>query len=606
MDNRQNLDQEQDSDQVNRLLLEFERLQDEDDTVDLDEFAGRHPAYAQRLKQYFTDDALIDQRIAESTNRTELIDTLSDEPIGISGFDVFEEIGSGGMGVVYRARQVSLGRDVALKTLLVPRVSQQVRRRFEVESAAVARIQHPNVIQIIETGESRGRPFFAMELMKGGTLSTKLAKQPMTPREAAILIRDLARAVHFVHSKNVLHRDLKPSNVLFTEDGVPKIADFGLAKILDSDRTSLRDITRRQAILGTASYMAPEQARAEISEIGPETDVYGLGAILYRIVTGQPPFVGRNDLATLRLVEQARVKRPSEVSPNVACDPHLEAICVKCLQKQKSQRYRSAEDLATDLNLWIAGQQPEVVRLERRWRGFRRLKIAATAVSLLLTALLFRQSFQGPSDGDERRQPLFQSIDEKPKAELLSFFENTNSKWNSLEDGSLLVSSEGDHPALIGLNSKESGAFSLQVDIESVADEWDPMSGMGAFYSLERRDVEHVEYRTVEVNRESDGTTILRHRQWVLNEHTTHSVASPIGEVVVAEQHGRLRIEYDETGSPRVWWNDASAFEHVRIDRNADVPRGRIGLYCREKSGRFRNIAVNDQEVDFSQRSPQN
>jgi serine/threonine protein kinase len=222
----------------------------------------------------------------------------------VPGYEIMGELGRGGMGVVFKARQVRLERLVALKMIKAGAGAgpEQVAR-FRAEAEAVARLQHPNIVQIHEVGEHRGHPFFSLEFVEGGSLAQRIAGAPFAARAAAELVETLARAVHFAHERGIIHRDLKPSNVLLTPDGAPKITDFGLAKQLGDDAGQ----TLSGVILGTPSYMAPEQAGGRNQEIGPATDVYALGAILYELLTGRPPFRASSALDTLEQVQAADV-----------------------------------------------------------------------------------------------------------------------------------------------------------------------------------------------------------------------------------------------------------------------------------------------------------
>jgi WD40 repeat protein len=268
------------------------------------------------------------------------------------------------MGIVYQARQVRLKRLVALKMIKTgDQAGDAELARFRVEAEAVARLQHPNIVQIYEVGEHQGQPFCALEYVSGGTLAARLDGTPLPPREAAVLIQALAQAIGAAHEKGIVHRDLKPGNVLLTENGAPKITDFGLAKRLDEDAKQ----TTTGAIMGTPTYMAPEQALG--LKVGPLADVYALGTIFYELLTGQPPFKGATVLDTL---EQVRLREPVPVrllQPKVPRD--LETICLKCLHKEPRKRYASADALAADLALWLEGK-PILARRTPAWeRGYR-------------------------------------------------------------------------------------------------------------------------------------------------------------------------------------------------------------------------------------------
>jgi serine/threonine-protein kinase len=277
---------------------------------------------------------------------------------------------------------------VALKVILAgPHAAPAHLARFQLEAQSAARLQHPHVVQVYEIGEQDGRPYFSLEFVEGGSLVQKLAAGPLPPEAAARLLVTLAGAIHFAHQRGVIHRDLKPANVLLTADATAKVADFGLAKQLDSDAGQ----TQSGALLGTPSYMAPEQARGQVQSIGPTTDVYALGAILYECLMGRPPFRGITVLDTLEQVQTQEPVPPSRLQPKLPRD--LETICLKCLQKEQDRRYASAEALADDLSRFLRGDSiqarptPAVERL-LVWSRRRPAVAALLAVTLLAVLLL--------------------------------------------------------------------------------------------------------------------------------------------------------------------------------------------------------------------------
>ena len=252
----------------------------------------------------------------------------------IHGYELLEELGRGGMGIVYKAYQVGLKRTVALKMILAGDFSNNEQEsRFRLEAEAVGMLQHPNIVQVFDTGEVDKRPYFSMEFVDGSNLAKKLAGTPMRPQDAALLLETLARAMHVAHEKGIVHRDLKPANILLTRDGIPKITDFGLAKNLQekSERTA------SGAVMGTPSYTAPEQAEGRSRDIGPVTDVYALGAILYELLTGRPPFRAATTMETIMQVVQEEPISPRRLQRSTPRD--LETICLKCLHKEPSKRY---------------------------------------------------------------------------------------------------------------------------------------------------------------------------------------------------------------------------------------------------------------------------
>ncbi len=308
-------------------------------------------------------------------------------PVAVPGYEILAELGRGGMGVVYKARQTALGRPVALKMILDgAHAGPEQRTRFRLEAEAVARLQHPHIVQIHEVGEADGRPFFSLEYVTGGSLAGKLREGPRPAPEAARLVELLAGAVHYAHGHGIVHRDLKPANVLLTAEGEPKIADFGLAKRLDADSGQ----TRTGAVVGTPSYMAPEQAGGQTRRVGPAVDVYALGAILYELLTGRPPFRGDSVLETLQRVVAEEPVPPGRLR-KVPAD--LETICLKCLQKDPARRYAGAGDLADDLRRFQQGEPIRarpVGRWERAWMWVRRrpARAALLGMAVLVGALV--------------------------------------------------------------------------------------------------------------------------------------------------------------------------------------------------------------------------
>jgi serine/threonine protein kinase len=285
----------------------------------------------------------------------------------IEGYEILDVIGAGGMGVVYKAVQTRLQRHVALKMILSgPLASGEHLRRFRAEAEAVARMQHPNIVQIFEIGEQDKHPYLALEYVAGGSLAHHLQGAPLAPRRVAEVMLHLARAIQHAHELGIVHRDLKPANVLLTEAGIPKIADFGLAKRLDQDSGQ----TDPGAILGSPSYMAPEQAEGRIADVSAATDIYALGAILYEMLTGRPPFNGTSILETLEHVRTLDPVAPKTLQPGVPKD--LEIICLKCLEKRPRDRYRSAQELAQDLEFFLAGE-PITAKLPTFREGLERM-----------------------------------------------------------------------------------------------------------------------------------------------------------------------------------------------------------------------------------------
>lgn len=331
----------------------------------------------------------------------------------VPGFEILGELGRGGMGVVYRARQVALQRTVALKMVLNgAHAGPKELARFRAEAAVIARLQHPNIVQVYEVGEAAGRPYFALEFVAGGSLAQYLRGTPQPTLPAARMVETLARAVHAAHANGVVHRDLKPANVLLSSGGVgggewsrdptathhspltthqPKIADFGVARCADVDgeATGHREPTATGEILGTPSYMAPEQAMVPRHPIGPTADVYALGAILYELLTGRPPFTGETPLAIVLQVLHNDPVPVTSLRPNVPRE--LESICLKCLRKEPHNRYGSALELAEDFQRFLRGEPVRarpVTAVEKLWRWARRHPLPAGLLAAGLLAPL--------------------------------------------------------------------------------------------------------------------------------------------------------------------------------------------------------------------------
>jgi eukaryotic-like serine/threonine-protein kinase len=343
----------------------------------------------------------------------------------IAGYEILEVLGVGGMGIVYKARQPRLDRFVALKMI---RGGASARAedlaRFEIEAKAVAAIEHSNFVRIFEIGEHEGLPYFSLEYLPGGSLAKKIDGKPQPFDEAARIVEVLARAMHVAHEHKVIHRDLKPTNILFAADGTLKIADFGLVKRLEDDSGH----TSSGSILGTPSYMAPEQARGESHRVGPAADQYALGAILYELLTGRPPFQGTSVLDTLDMVRDREPVPPSQLQPKTPRD--IDTICLKCLEKDISRRYPDALALAEDLRKFRSGETilaRPVSDVERVSRWCRRNKMVASLIgavaALLVTgsvgsavaAVVYRAQSQALAAATTRAEDKRQEAERKEK-----------------------------------------------------------------------------------------------------------------------------------------------------------------------------------------------
>jgi serine/threonine-protein kinase len=308
----------------------------------------------------------------------------------VPGYEVEALLGRGAMGIVFRARHLPLNRLVAMKMALAGEFAEpRERARFQREAEAVAALRHPNIVQIHDVGDADGRPYFTMEYVEGGSLAQKLTGTPQPARQAAALVATLAGAIQVAHQGGIVHRDLKPANVLLTADGTPKITDFGLARRLEGGA----GLTQSGIPVGTPSYMAPEQARGQTKGIGPAVDVYALGAILYELLTGRPPFRAETATATVQQVISQEPVPPSRLNPKVPRD--LETICLKCLEKDPQKRYPAASHLEMDLQRFqrgepIAARRPGVLERWVKW-----VRRRPTAAALLVVTLLFTMALIG-------------------------------------------------------------------------------------------------------------------------------------------------------------------------------------------------------------------
>jgi eukaryotic-like serine/threonine-protein kinase len=372
----------------------------------------------ERFDPYLNDAWLGMGSTAPDQRAADAIPVCVSEPFGdegddagmakVVGYEILAELGYGGMGVVYKARQQRLNRLVALKRIRAGSLARPADiARFRIEAEAVARLGHPNIIQIFDVGEAGGLPFVALELLEGGSLDARLAGTPQPARYAASLMSILAKAVHAAHLTGIVHRDLKPSNVMFTREGTPKITDFGLAKRLEQEGH-----TESGQVMGSPSYIPPEQARGQNKDIGPAADVYALGAILYEMLTGRPPFKGTTPLETVMQVLHEEPVSPSRLQSRVPQD--LETICLKCLAKEPIKRYFDAQSLSDDLERYLA-DQPIRARRTHAWeRGLKwaRRRPAAfsflalgllTALSLSVAGLRYRADLEASQRSEEAR-----------------------------------------------------------------------------------------------------------------------------------------------------------------------------------------------------------
>jgi eukaryotic-like serine/threonine-protein kinase len=397
----------QSSDRDERLARLLAALTDEarkNQAPDLEAVAAQHPDLAAELRELWAAARFADEfakssaTLRQTPTKTERPADGPDQlPRSFGDYELLEELGRGGMGVVYKAKQKSLQRIVALKMILRGAMATTAdQARFQAESRAAAHLQHPNIVAVYEAGECTGQAYFSMQYVEGQTLASLMTAGPLRPHDAARILAAVSRAVHFAHQHGILHRDLKPSNVLLDRDGLPHVTDFGLAKRVPPTRSAELgarseeipqfefrppSLTISGAIIGTPAYMAPEQVSNSRGKPSPASDVYSLGVILYEMLTGRPPFQGATPVDTLLLVLDQDPVRPRLLNPKV--DPDLELICLKCLQKEPDLRYPSAADLAADLEAFLHSEDLSV----RTW-GLRNLR--------LLFTQMFRDTHHAP------------------------------------------------------------------------------------------------------------------------------------------------------------------------------------------------------------------
>jgi WD40 repeat protein/tRNA A-37 threonylcarbamoyl transferase component Bud32 len=387
------------------ILVALVEASESGNTLDLGELRAKYPEFADELADFFTGRKHLGA-LAKPLRQAASCASPASPPIGtrvryFGDYELLEEIARGGMGVVYRARQVSLQRIVALKMILAGQLASETdRQRFHQEAEAAANLDHPNIVPIYEVGEHEGQHYFSMKLIMGGSLAQAIAGgAPITQVQAARLLAEVARAVHHAHQRGVLHRDLKPANILMSGEGggarddqsplssrlsslVPMITDFGLAKRIEADSKQ----THSGAVVGTPAYMAPEQARAD-KNVSVAADVYSLGAILYELLTGRPPFQATTPAEMFMQVLEQPPKPPRSLKATINRD--LETISLKCLAKESGKRYRSAEALAEDLERWLAGEPIKARPSSVLERGMKWVKRRPAAAAFIVTAVLF-------------------------------------------------------------------------------------------------------------------------------------------------------------------------------------------------------------------------
>jgi WD40 repeat protein len=379
---------------LNEVIAEYFAAAEAGGSPDREAFVEQHAPFATELREFFSDGQLFEHMaqtlsIAPKAAAAAASALNAGEHVKYFGdYELAGELARGGMGVVYKARQISLNRFVALKMILSGQfasTSELIRFRTEAESAAA--LDHPNIVPIHEVGEHHGQNYFTMKLIDGGNIEQWSSTHMPSQRQIAALIATVARAVHFGHQRGILHRDLKPGNVLVDSAGVPYVVDFGIAKRLAGDS----GLTLTADVLGSPAYMAPEQAAGRARDVSVATDVYGLGAILYRLLAGRPPFAAASAAETLRMVLDSEPQRPRAAQPGINAD--LQTICLKCLDKGPARRYPTAQSLADDLERWLKGEPISARPISRakrvaKWARRRPSLAALIGVTLVLLAVL--------------------------------------------------------------------------------------------------------------------------------------------------------------------------------------------------------------------------
>jgi eukaryotic-like serine/threonine-protein kinase len=406
-----------------------------------EEYYARFPQHRQGLEELFRLHKLVGGE-EEERDSPDLLDLPVEDGTdwGVEHFQVLEALGQHGPVLVFKARQLSRDRVVAVKMFSKGQTPPEELDRFRRGRDDQARLSHPHIVQVYDRGEDEDDIFFTMEFGAGGTLAQRIGGRPLPAAEAARILHALAGAVQYAHGRKIIHRDLKPANVVLTADDTPKITDFGLAKRLEAESGP----TRTGHLLGTPGYMAPEQAD-EAAEVDEQTDVFGLGAVLYEMLTGRPPFQGMKQLDTLLQVRQCRVVRPGRLIGGVPRG--LESVCLKCLEKNRRRRYGSAQELADDLGRWLQGRRPRAHRLPARLGRFvRRRSIASAAVVLLILVAVVAPLTAYLSHPDRQLEPIQRQLAAGHAVTLIS--ETGPPKWSRYQAGraTARVSTAPDEP----------------------------------------------------------------------------------------------------------------------------------------------------------------
>ena len=417
--------------QLDAIIAAYYRAVEAGECVDQKDFIDKHPEFASQLKEFFGDlrmfqgsnhrnsgDPALEPTITTGTTQRKNFAAGTDVRY-FGAYEILEELGVGGMGIVYKARHARLRKIVAIKMIRAGELATESDiKRFQAEARAQAGMDHPGIVAVHEVGMHEGQYFYSMDYVAGGSLSKLHREEPVPARRAAELVRQMAEAIHYAHGKGTVHRDLKPANILLTTDGMPRIADFGLAKRMWPEQDSVAvTMTETGQILGTAGYMSPEQAEGKTKLVGPPADIYALGAVLYALLTSRAPFVGESQADTIKQVINKEPVAPRVLNPGLPRD--LETICLKCLNKERHERYGTAQLLADDLAAFLE-DRPIVARpigsIERAAKWVRRHRLISTLLLLTLVSIFAGTTFSIYFAIDSQRQTV-ETLEAKGKVE---------------------------------------------------------------------------------------------------------------------------------------------------------------------------------------------
>jgi serine/threonine protein kinase len=583
----------------------------------LDDYLRRFPAHAEALRRGWSD-------LFPSQTQTHgdydppgstIGESQGDAPppappadLSLPGLELHEKLGEGGMGIVYRARDVRLDQPRAVKVIRRgPVVGPEARDRFNREAKAVARLDHPGVARIYALGEHQGTLYICMEYVAGGSLQARLRQGPLEVRAAADLVRRLALAVQHAHDNRVLHRDLKPHNVLLTPEGEPKIADFGLAKLLDIDD----DLTHAGAVLGTPSYMAPEQADGRASEFKERIDVWALGALLYECLTGRPPFKGETRSETLLQVQHQPLVPPGRVRADVPLG--LEAICLHCLQKEPARRYASAGAVAADLQSWLDGKPVPVAPRPGRRRRWLVIPLALILLAVLASVWIASRPGRLP-DPVVEPPPLPDSwiplFTREPTQLAWPDWDKTGIRRYDPDRQEMQLACKS--LALFALGQTAASRFQVAVTLEQ-----HPLVGnIGLFFGYRDETVEgrwKRSYQVLGLSTTGAGETEALRVDWLTVTHSnparvelrnTDKIAASSKPIKARPKEHRLMLTVGPGGLEAVMWDDdvlggLSAAEAAARRTKPPAPedyRGRFGIYVDNGNGVFTNASYLFQE----------